>query len=38
VFYDALGHFPQTWQDRRQLALAAGGIEWTLRLAPAGGC
>jgi type 1 glutamine amidotransferase len=38
VFYDELGHFPQTWQDRRQLALAAGGIAWTLRLAPAGGC
>jgi type 1 glutamine amidotransferase len=38
VFYDALGHFPQTWQDGRQLALAAGGIAWTLRLGPAGGC
>jgi type 1 glutamine amidotransferase len=36
VFYDALGHFPQTWRDSRQLALASGGIAWAagLTLAP----
>ena len=28
VFYDALGHFIQTWSDPRQLTLAAGGIAW----------
>lgn len=38
VFYDALGHFPQTWQDPRQVALVSGGIDWALRLGPAGGC
>jgi type 1 glutamine amidotransferase len=38
VFYDALGHFPQTWRDGRLLALADGGIDWALGLGPAGGC
>jgi type 1 glutamine amidotransferase len=38
VLYDALGHFPQTWQDPRQLALVRGGLEWVLRVAPAGRC
>jgi type 1 glutamine amidotransferase len=33
VFYDALGHFNQTWQDSRQLKLALGGIEWAAGLA-----
>jgi uncharacterized protein len=30
VFYDALGHFPQTWQDPRQVALVRGGVLWAL--------
>jgi hypothetical protein len=34
VFYDALGHFGQTWHDRRQLDLARGGITWAVGLAP----
>jgi uncharacterized protein len=38
VFYDALGHFPQTWQDPRQVALVAGGIAWAAGLARATGC
>ena len=32
VFYDALGHFPATWQDPRQEALARSGLRWVLRL------
>ena len=32
VFYDALGHFPQTWSDARQLALVSGGIAWAAGL------
>jgi type 1 glutamine amidotransferase len=35
VFYDALGHFGQTWRDSRQLDIARGGIEWAVGLAPA---
>jgi type 1 glutamine amidotransferase len=38
VFYDALGHFPQTWSDPRQVAIAAGGFAWALGLASASGC
>jgi type 1 glutamine amidotransferase len=38
VFYDALGHFPQTWHDPRQVALASGGIAWAAGLARATGC
>jgi type 1 glutamine amidotransferase len=37
VFYDALGHFPQTWQDSRQIALASGGLAWAARV-EAGRC
>jgi type 1 glutamine amidotransferase len=32
VFYDALGHFPTTWQDPRQRALVRSGLRWVLRL------
>jgi uncharacterized protein len=32
VFYDALGHFPETWSDTRQRRLVAGGLRWALRL------
>jgi type 1 glutamine amidotransferase len=32
VFYDALGHFSQTWRDDRQLDMALGGIEWAAGL------
>jgi type 1 glutamine amidotransferase len=38
VFYDALGHFPQTWQDPRQVALVSGGLAWAVHLGPSGGC
>jgi type 1 glutamine amidotransferase len=38
VFYDALGHFIQTWQDSHQLDLVVGGIEWASGLARAGDC
>lgn len=38
VFYDALGHFAQTWSDPRQLALVAGGIAWSAGLARAPSC
>ena len=38
VFYDALGHFPQTWSDPRQLALVSGGIAWASGLVRAPGC
>jgi type 1 glutamine amidotransferase len=31
VFYDALGHFSETWRDDRQRALLAGGIAWVVR-------
>jgi type 1 glutamine amidotransferase len=32
VFYDALGHFPETWSDSRHRRLVAGGLRWALRL------
>jgi uncharacterized protein len=32
VFYDALGHFPETWSDPRHRRLVAGGLRWTLNL------
>jgi uncharacterized protein len=32
VFYDALGHFPETWRDPRQQALVRSGLRWALRL------
>ncbi len=32
VFYDALGHEPGTWRDRRQRRLLAGGVAWALAL------
>jgi type 1 glutamine amidotransferase len=38
VFYDALGHFPQTWSDPRQLMLVSGGIAWAADLAQAPSC
>jgi hypothetical protein len=38
VFYDALGHFIQTWSDPRQLALASGGIAWAAGLISAPSC
>jgi type 1 glutamine amidotransferase len=38
VFYDALGHFPQTWQDRRQIAIVSGGLAWAIGLDPAPAC
>jgi type 1 glutamine amidotransferase len=38
VFYDALGHFPQTWSDPRQLVLVSGGIAWAAGLAQAPSC
>jgi type 1 glutamine amidotransferase len=38
VFYDALGHFPQTWSDSRQVALVSGGIAWAAGLARAPTC
>jgi len=30
VFYNALGHFPATWRDRRQRLMTAGGLRWAL--------
>jgi uncharacterized protein len=38
VFYDALGHFPQTWSDRRQLVLASRAIAWAAGLIAAPTC
>ncbi len=38
VFYDALGHFPETWRDPRQLALVSGGIAWAAGLTRAPSC
>ena len=32
VFYDGLGHFPETWSDTRHRRLVAGGLRWALRL------
>jgi type 1 glutamine amidotransferase len=38
VFYDALGHFPQTWSDPRQVAMVSGGIAWAAGLVSAPSC
>jgi type 1 glutamine amidotransferase len=38
VFYDALGHFPQTWSDPRQLELVSRGIAWAAGLITAPSC
>ncbi len=38
VFYDALGHFPQTWSDPHQVALVTGGVAWAAGLTGRGGC
>jgi hypothetical protein len=38
VYYDALGHFPQTWSDSRQLMLVSGGIAWAAGLTRAQSC
>lgn len=38
VFYDALGHFIQTWQDSRQLDLVRGGLDWASGLVTADRC
>ncbi|HEY6396398.1 MAG TPA: ThuA domain-containing protein [Solirubrobacteraceae bacterium] len=38
VFYDALGHFPQTWSDPRQLVLVSGGIAWAAGLVAVPSC
>ena len=35
VFYDALGHFPQTWSNPYQVALIQGGIAWAVGLVSA---
>lgn len=32
VFYNALGHFPATWRDRRQRLVTAAGLRWALGL------
>jgi type 1 glutamine amidotransferase len=34
VFYDALGHFPETWSDPRHSRLVSRGLRWALRLGP----
>jgi type 1 glutamine amidotransferase len=38
VFFDALGHFTDTWSDSRQRALVAGGLSWVLGLQRAPRC
>jgi hypothetical protein len=38
VFYDALGHFSQTWGNELQLSLVSGGIAWAAGLASAATC
>jgi type 1 glutamine amidotransferase len=38
VFYDALGHFAQTWRNPIQIAMATGGIAWASGLASAPSC
>ncbi|MFZ0388008.1 MAG: ThuA domain-containing protein [Solirubrobacteraceae bacterium] len=38
VFYDALGHFAQTWSNPRQIAMATGGIAWAVGLVRAPSC
>lgn len=32
VFYDGLGHFPETWRDARQRRIVAAGLSWVLGL------
>jgi type 1 glutamine amidotransferase len=38
VFYDALGHFAQTWSNPLQIAMATGGIAWATGLVSAPSC
>jgi type 1 glutamine amidotransferase len=38
VFYDALGHFAQTWSNPYQVAMATGGIAWAAGLVSAPSC
>jgi type 1 glutamine amidotransferase len=38
VFYDALGHFAQTWSNPLQITMATGGIAWATGLARAPSC
>jgi type 1 glutamine amidotransferase len=38
VFYDALGHFAQTWSNPLQIAMATGGIAWAAGLVGAPSC
>jgi uncharacterized protein len=38
VFYDALGHFTQTWSNPLQIAMATGGIAWAVGLVSAPSC
>ncbi len=38
VFYDALGHFIQTWSDPRQVAMVRGGVAWAAGIGPASAC
>jgi uncharacterized protein len=38
VFYDALGHFSQTWSNPLQIAMATGGIAWAAGLVSAPSC
>jgi uncharacterized protein len=36
VFYDALGHVPETWEGRAHRLILSRGIAWALHLRPAG--
>jgi type 1 glutamine amidotransferase len=38
VFYDALGHFTQTWSNPLQIAMASGGVAWAVGLVSAPSC
>ena len=38
VFYDALGHAPAQWRDRRQRTLVRGGLAWAAGLVAAPAC
>jgi type 1 glutamine amidotransferase len=38
VFYDALGHFAETWRNPLQIAMATGGIAWATGLESAPSC
>ena len=38
VFYDALGHFPQTWSDSRQVVLVSRGLAWAAGLIATPSC